>query len=129
MLHIRPPRAEETWGALSAKEIKKTSRQQSITPANTRRRTNRFTLGCFARRRAYFLLLWLLGGRKVASLGLGGGQVAVLCLHAAVTWLRNDCTILAELGERITQLQYFLLAHNDYLFIELLVGVAGDANF
>jgi hypothetical protein len=34
--------------------------------------------------------------------------VAVLRLHAAVSWLRNDCTILAELGERITQLQYFL---------------------
>jgi len=32
--------------------------------------------------------------------------VAVLRLHAAVSWLRNDCTILAELGERITQLQY-----------------------
>jgi hypothetical protein len=34
--------------------------------------------------------------------------VAVLRLHAAVSWLRNDCTILAELGERITQLQYLL---------------------
>jgi hypothetical protein len=44
----------------------------------------------------------------VAGPGLEGGQVAVLCLHAAVTWLRNDCTILAELGERITQLQYLL---------------------
>jgi hypothetical protein len=44
----------------------------------------------------------------VASPGLGGGQVAVLRLHAAVSWLRNDCTILAELGERITQLQYLL---------------------
>jgi hypothetical protein len=39
---------------------------------------------------------------------LGGGQVAVLRLHAAVSLPRNDCTILAELGERITQLQYFL---------------------
>jgi hypothetical protein len=29
------------------------------------------------------LLLWLLGGLKVASPGLGGGQVAVLRLHAA----------------------------------------------
>ena len=53
-------------------------------------------------------LLWLLGGLKVATPGLEGGQVAVLRLHAAVSWLRNDCTILAELGERITQLQYFL---------------------
>jgi hypothetical protein len=44
----------------------------------------------------------------VATLGLGGGQVAVLRLHAAVCWLRNDCTILTELGERITQLQYLL---------------------
>jgi hypothetical protein len=32
--------------------------------------------------------------------------VAVLRLHAAVTWLRNDYNILAELYERITQLQY-----------------------
>jgi hypothetical protein len=46
--------------------------------------------------------------RQVASPGLEGGQVAVLRLHAAVSWLRNDCTILAELGERITQLQYLL---------------------
>jgi hypothetical protein len=37
---------------------------------------------------------------------VGGGQVAVLRLHAAVSWLRNDCTILAQFGERITQLQY-----------------------
>jgi len=43
---------------------------------------------------------------------LGGGQVAVLRLHAAVSLPRNDCTILAELGERITQLQYFLLARS-----------------
>jgi hypothetical protein len=32
----------------------------------------------------------------------------VLRLHAAVSWLRNDCSILAELGERVTQLQYLL---------------------
>jgi hypothetical protein len=44
----------------------------------------------------------------VARLGLEGGQVAVLRLYAAVSSLRNDCTILAELGERITQLQYLL---------------------
>ncbi len=31
------------------------------------------------------LLLWLLGGLKVASLSLEGGQVAVLRLHAAVS--------------------------------------------
>jgi hypothetical protein len=37
-----------------------------------------------------------------------GGQVAVLRLHEAVASLRNDCTILVELGERITQLQYLL---------------------
>ena len=37
-----------------------------------------------------------------------GRQVAVLRLHAAVSLPRNDCTILAELGERITQLQYLL---------------------
>jgi hypothetical protein len=34
--------------------------------------------------------------------------VAVLRLYAAASWLRNDCTILAERGERITQLQYLL---------------------
>jgi hypothetical protein len=34
--------------------------------------------------------------------------VAVLRIHAAVYWLRNDRTILAEPGERITQLQYLL---------------------
>ena len=34
--------------------------------------------------------------------------MAVLRLHAAVSWLRNDCTILADPGERITQLQYLL---------------------
>jgi hypothetical protein len=44
----------------------------------------------------------------VAGPGLGGGQVTVLRLHAAVCWLRNDCTILAERSERITQLQYLL---------------------
>ena len=37
-----------------------------------------------------------------------GRQVAVLRLHAAVSLPRNDCTILAELSERITQLQYLL---------------------
>src|SRR5215211_7656164 len=31
---------------------------------------------------------------------------SVLHLYAAVSWPRNDCTILAELSERITQLQY-----------------------
>jgi hypothetical protein len=45
----------------------------------------------------------------VATPGLGGGQIAVLHSYAAVSWLRNDCTILAELSERITQLQYLLL--------------------
>jgi hypothetical protein len=44
----------------------------------------------------------------VATPGLGGGQIAVLHSYAAVSWLRNDCTILAELSERITQLQYLL---------------------
>jgi hypothetical protein len=34
--------------------------------------------------------------------------VAILRLHAAASLPRNDCTILAELGERITQLQYLL---------------------
>jgi hypothetical protein len=43
---------------------------------------------------------------------LGGGQVAVLGLHAAVSLPRNDCTILAELGERVTQLQNLLLARS-----------------
>ena len=43
---------------------------------------------------------------------LGGGQVAVLRLHAAVSLPRNDCTILAELGERVTQLQNLLLARS-----------------
>jgi hypothetical protein len=47
-------------------------------------------------------------GGWVANPGLEGGQVASLRLHAAVSWLRNDCTILAELGERITQMQYLL---------------------
>jgi hypothetical protein len=42
----------------------------------------------------------------VAGPGLEGGQVAVLRLYAVVCWLRNDYTILAEPGERITQLQY-----------------------
>jgi len=46
--------------------------------------------------------------QKVASPGLEGAQVAVLHLHAAVSWLRNSYTILAEPGERITQLQYLL---------------------
>jgi hypothetical protein len=32
----------------------------------------------------------------------------VLRLHAAVSLPRNDCTILAELGERITKSQYFI---------------------
>src|SRR5215212_3746859 len=52
-------------------------------------------------------LLWV-GDGKVASPSLEGGQVAVLRPHATVSWPRNDCTILAELGERITQLQYLL---------------------
>ena len=34
--------------------------------------------------------------------------MAVLRLHAAVSWPRNGCTILAELSERITQMQYLL---------------------
>ena len=34
--------------------------------------------------------------------------MAVLRLYAAASWLRNACTILAERGERITQLQYLL---------------------
>jgi hypothetical protein len=42
----------------------------------------------------------------VARPDLEGGQVAVLRLHAAVSWLRNYCTIPAVRGERITQLQY-----------------------
>jgi hypothetical protein len=46
------------------------------------------------------------------TVGLGGGQVAVLGLHAAVSLPRNDCTILAELGERVTQLQNLLLARS-----------------
>jgi hypothetical protein len=37
-----------------------------------------------------------------------GRQVAVLRLHAAVCWPRNEYTILAEVDERITQLQYLL---------------------
>ena len=37
-------------GAVTGKESK-TPRQQSIIPANRRRRTNRCVLGCFARRR------------------------------------------------------------------------------
>jgi hypothetical protein len=44
----------------------------------------------------------------VAGPGLEGGQVAVLRLYAVVCWLRNDYTIVAEPGERITQLQYLL---------------------
>ena len=47
-------------------------------------------------------------GGQVANPSLEGGQVALLRLHAAVSSPRNDCTILAELGERITQLQYLL---------------------
>ena len=39
-------------------------------------------------------LLWLLGGLKVASPGLGGGQVAVLRLHAASCWPRDEGSIL-----------------------------------
>jgi hypothetical protein len=46
--------------------------------------------------------------QKVASPDLEGAQVAVLRLHAAVSWLRNSYTILAEPGGRITQLQYLL---------------------
>jgi hypothetical protein len=41
--------------------------------------------------------------------------VAILRLHAAVSWLRNDCTILAELSQRITQLQYLLLKYSQFL--------------
>jgi hypothetical protein len=37
-----------------------------------------------------------------------GRQVAVLRLHAALFWLRNDYTLLAERGERNAQLQYLL---------------------
>src|SRR5918995_5677351 len=37
-----------------------------------------------------------------------GRQITDLRLHAAVSSLRNDCTILVELDERITQLQYLL---------------------
>jgi hypothetical protein len=46
--------------------------------------------------------------QKVASPDLEGAQVAVLRLHAAVSWPRNSCTILAEPGECLTQLQYLL---------------------
>src|SRR5215207_1183426 len=81
MLHIRPPKAEETWGALSGKESK-TQRQQSITPANTRRRTNRCIVGCCVRRRPCSPTLASWWPYKVASPGLGGGQVAGLYLHA-----------------------------------------------
>jgi hypothetical protein len=37
-----------------------------------------------------------------------GRQVAVLRLHAALFWLRNDYTLLAERSERNAQLQYLL---------------------
>ncbi len=43
-----------------------------------------------------------------------GRQVAVLRLHAAVCWPRNEYTILAEVDERITQLKYLLLAQKNY---------------
>src|SRR5918998_227368 len=33
-------------------------------------------------------------GARVASPGLEGGQVAVLLFYAAVSWPRNECTIL-----------------------------------
>ena len=45
------PQCRDTSGAMSGKESK-IPRQVSITSAN-RRRTNRFILGCFARRRPY----------------------------------------------------------------------------
>jgi hypothetical protein len=43
-----------------------------------------------------------------ANPSLVGRQVAVLRLHAALFWLRNDYTLLAERGERNAQLQYLL---------------------
>jgi hypothetical protein len=38
--------------------------------------------------------------------------VAVLHLHAAVTWLRNDCTILAELRAHNRSIAVFIPSQN-----------------
>jgi hypothetical protein len=43
-----------------------------------------------------------------ANPSLVGRQVAVLRLHAALFWLRNDYTLLAERSKRNAQLQYLL---------------------
>jgi hypothetical protein len=53
------------------------------------------------------LLVGLLVGWE-ANPSLVGRQVAVLRLHAALFWLRNDYTLLSERGERNAQLQYLL---------------------
>lgn len=45
---------------------------------------------------------------EVAGPGLDGGQVAVLRLHAAVSWSRNDGSVLRALRTRITQMSEFL---------------------
>src|SRR5215212_1846064 len=65
--------------------------------------SGRFTLyrqGVRARR--HLLVGW------EANPSLVGRQVAVLRLHAALFWLRNDYTLLSERGERNAQLQYLL---------------------
>jgi hypothetical protein len=47
-----------------------------------------------------------------STLPLSAGSCPAL--HVAVCWPRNEYTILAEVDERITQLQYFLLAQKNY---------------
>jgi hypothetical protein len=69
-------------------------------------------LECFARRRPYSSS-WV-GGLMVASLGLGGGQVAVLRPHVMISLHVTIAPYSCERGRCITQMHPFFLAQNDY---------------
>ena len=80
-----------------------------------KRRMRACVLECFARRRpcSSSLAWWLY---KVASPGLGGGQVAVLRPHVATSRHVWDAAYSGERGWRITRMHHFFLAQMDYLF-------------
>jgi hypothetical protein len=60
------------------------------------------------------LLLWLLGGLKVASPGLGGGQVAILRLHAAIFYSHvTVASYTLKKEQRIAPMNDLLLAQKD----------------
>ena len=105
MLHIRPPRAEERWGVLSGMESK-THRQQSITPANTRR-TNRFIIGCFARRRpcSPTLVSWWPEGSEPLSRRRAGSCPAP---SRGVLFARDEGSILPREGRTYHSIAVFI---------------------